>query len=507
MRGPSDGPKLAVPLYISVILIATCGLIYELLAATLSSYLLGDSVTQFSFVIGIYLSAMGVGAWLSGKINKRTVRVFLEVELGVALLGGLSAPLLFFSFGQFFSLYLYGLVFMIGTLVGLEIPLLMRILQDQVDFKDLVSRVLSFDYVGALFASVLFPVVLVPRLGLIRTSLLCGIINALVALYGSWILKPLLTSKLTGFRIRAVALTVFLAGAFVYADEINSAAERRLFAGEIIFSKTSSYQRIIITKTKVGFQLYLNGHLQFSSFDEHRYHESLVHPAMLTHPNPKRVLILGGGDGLAAREVLKYSSVESLTLVDLDPAMTQLWRDFPALGELNQNALADSRVSIFNQDAMVWLEQKTEPFDVVLIDFPDPSNFAIGKLYTTRFYKMLKAHLSQDAAVAIQTTSPLIARTAYWCVNKTLEASGFKVSPYIAQVPSFGIWGFALLRNQPFTPPTQTKPDMKLRFLNDQTLASLFVLPEDVGPVDAEINRLDNQILVRYYESEWNKWE
>jgi spermidine synthase len=507
MRGPSSGPGLALPLYISVILIATCGLIYELLAGTLASYLLGDSVTQFSFVIGIYLSAMGVGAWLSNKITKRTVRTFLEVELGVALLGGISAPLLFFSFGDSFSIILYGLVFLIGTLVGLEIPLLMRILKDQVDFNDLVSRVLTFDYLGALFASVLFPTVLVPRLGLIRTSLLCGIINALVALAGSWILRPLLTSSLVGFRIRASALTLLLGVGFIYADEINSAAERRLFAGTIVYSKTSYYQRLIITKTKVGFQLYLNGHLQFSSFDEYRYHESLVHPAMLSHPNPKRVLILGGGDGLAAREVLRYPSVEEITLVDLDPAMTSLWKEFPQLASLNQNSLNNPKLTIFNQDAMIWLERETPLYDVVIIDFPDPSNFAIGKLYTTRFYKLLQKHLSPEAAVSIQTTSPLIAPTSYWCVNNTLTSVGFSVLPYVAQVPSFGIWGFALLRLKPFSPPTKLPNDLALRFLNDEALASLFVLSKDLGPVPAEVNRLDNQMLVRYYESEWDKWE
>ena len=507
MRGPSSGPGLALPLYISVILIATCGLIYELLAGTIASYLLGDSVAQFSFVIGIYLSAMGVGAWLSGKVDKRTVRTFLEVELGVALLGGISAPLLFFSFGGSFSIILYGLVFLIGSLVGLEIPLLMRILKDQVDFNDLVSRVLTFDYVGALFASVLFPVVLVPRLGLIRTSLLCGIINALVALAGSWILRPLLTSSLTGFRLRASALTLLLGAGFVYADEINAAAERRLFAGEIVYSKTSYYQRLIITKTKVGFQLYLNGHLQFSSFDEHRYHESLVHPAMLSNPNPRRVLILGGGDGLAAREVLRYPSVEEVTLVDLDPAMTSLWTEFPALAALNQRSLADPKLTIFNQDAMIWLERAPTPYDVVIIDFPDPSNFAIGKLYTTRFYKLLQRHLSPEAAISIQTTSPLIAPTSYWCVNNTLQSVGFSVAPYVAHVPSFGIWGFALLRLKPFSPPSKLPEGLSLRFLNDEALASLFVLSKDLGPVPAEINRLDNQMLVRYYESEWDKWE
>src|SRR5690349_7631410 len=139
-------------LFLNVLLIATCGLIYELLAGTLASYVLGDSVTQFSLVIGLYLSAMGVGAWLSGFIEQRVAWTFIEVELGVGLLGGLSAPLLFLSFARagFFHVVLYGVVFAIGVLVGLELPLLMRIIKEHLDFKELVSRVLAFDYLGAL---------------------------------------------------------------------------------------------------------------------------------------------------------------------------------------------------------------------------------------------------------------------------------------------------------------------------------------------------------------------
>src|SRR6476620_561545 len=160
-------------LFLNVLVVATCGLVYELLAGTLASYLLGDSVTQFSLVIGIYLSALGVGAWLSGYVGDNIARVFVEVELGVALIGGASGPLLFVAYGQigYFQLFLYGTVFLIGVLVGLELPLLMRIVKDQLDFKELVSRVLAFDYLGALVASVLFPIFLVPRLGLTRTSL------------------------------------------------------------------------------------------------------------------------------------------------------------------------------------------------------------------------------------------------------------------------------------------------------------------------------------------------
>ncbi len=501
-------------LFLNVIIIATCGLIYELLAATVSSYVLGDSVTQFSLIIGVYLSAMGVGSYLSRFIDKDIAERFIEIELAVAIIGGLSAPLLFLSFAylSYFGIVLYTLVFVVGTLVGLEIPLLMRILKDKLDFKELVSRVLALDYAGALVASLLFPIFLVPRLGLNRTSLVFGILNAGVGIWATWLLEPMIGKrKLTILRVKGFVVIVILAIGLIKADSLTTLAEDGLFVDNIIYTKSSQYQRIVVTKGKVGYSLFLNGNLQFNSFDEYRYHEALVHPAFAAfNGDAKRVLILGGGDGLAAREVLKYKTVEQVQLVDLDPEMTRVAYSVPALGELNKHAFDDPRVQVTNGDAFVWLDNvSTEPFDVVIIDFPDPNNFALGKLYTTRFYNLLKQKLKPDSAVVIQTTSPLIARQSFWCVMKTLEASGYTVKPFQTTVPSFGIWGYALAKLQPFETPTKPPPNVELRFLNDATFASLFEFPSDTAKPaeELEINRLDNQALVRYYETEWRRFE
>lgn len=497
-------------LYINVLVIATCGLIYELLAGTLASYVLGDSVTQFSLVIGVYLSALGVGAWLSHFVREKLARTFIEVELGVALLGGTSAPLLFFGFShlQWFQGLLFLIVFAIGVLVGLELPLLMRILKEHLDFSDLVSRVLAFDYIGALVASILFPLFLIPRLGLVRTSLVFGIINALVGLWGTWLLRPILSGGLDGLRGRAVLVIGLLVAGVIKADRLTSLAEENLFAHPVVYTQTTPYQRIVCTQSERGFQLFLNGNLQFNSTDEYRYHEALVHPALAAAKEPRRVLVLGGGDGLAVREILKDPLVESVTLVDIDPAMTTLADSFPPLLRLNDNALHDRRVRIVHADAMIWLEESGPAYDAAIIDFPDPNTFSLGKLYTTRFYRLLKRRLAPDAAVTIQCTSPLIARTSFWCIIRTLEAAGFSVHPYQAAVPSFGVWGYALARVQPFEPPRTIPrvPQGALRFLNDRTLQGLFDFPVDFGPVPAEINRLDSQMLVRYYEAEWKNW-
>ncbi|QQS40174.1 MAG: polyamine aminopropyltransferase [Acidobacteriota bacterium] len=505
----------SVPLlFLNVFVVATCGLIYELLAGTLASYVLGDSVTQFSIIIGLYLFAMGVGSWLSRFVENDLAERFIDIELAVAILGGVSAPLLFFAFANvsFFSVVLYGMVFGIGALVGLEIPLLMRILKDELDFKELVARVLALDYVGALVASILFPIFLVPTLGLVRTSLVFGILNGIVGLWGTWLLTPLLKpGKIVFLRIKGVFVITLLVIGAIKADSLTVLAEESLFQETIIHAQSSRYQRIVVTRGRTGFSLFLNGNLQFSSFDEYRYHEALVHPAMIAFEGePKRVLVLGGGDGLAVREILKYPSVEHVTLVDLDPAITSLATDLPVLAELNKRSLKDKRVTVVNSDAYVWLDRTdASGFDVAIIDFPDPNNFALGKLYSTRFYKMLRAKLRPDSTVGIQSTSPLYARNSYWCIVETLEASGFKVKPYQTTVPSFGIWGYVLAKGSEFERPKEIPAEIPLAFLDKDSMAGMFDFPVDTSRPDneLEINRLDNQALVRYYEAEWRRFE
>jgi spermidine synthase len=494
-------------LFLNVLVIAACGLVYELLAGTVASYVIGDSVTQFSLIIGLYLSALGVGAWLSRFLDRDLAGRFVEVEIAVALIGGLSAPMLFFGFArlQWFQLFLFLVVFVIGVLVGLELPILMRILREHLDFKELVSRVLSFDYLGSLFAAVLFPLFLVPRIGLVRTSILFGFLNGCVGLYGTFLLRPLIERRILGLRIRAIAVMALLVVAFFEANLLTSWSEDELFTDEVVYATSSPYQRIVVTRGNSGFHLFLNGNLQFSSADEYRYHEALVHPALGAVTAPHRVLILGGGDGLALREVLKYPSVREVTLVDLDRKMTMLSKTFPALAELNHNSFSDPRVHVVNADAMSWLDRNRAMYDAAIVDFPDPNNFALGKLYTTRFYRLLRAHLMPGAAISVQCTSPLFARRSYWCIVRTMEAAGLFVKPYQMTVPSFGVWGFALARLRPFETPARVSIG-GLRFLDAPTLATMFVMPPDAAPLPVEINRLDNQVLVRYYEDEWRKW-
>lgn len=509
MAEGDPAPQLRKPtapgaaLLASAFVVATCGLIYELLASTLASYLLGDSVTQFSTVIGSYLFAMGIGSWCSRYVKRDELRLFVRVELLIAVIGGFSAAALFLLFPlvDHFRVALYSIVLAIGFLVGLEIPLLIRILRGY-DFREVVSNVLTFDYVGALAASLLFPLVLMPHLGMIRTGFLFGFANAAVAL--ALLLTLPRAARLGLEKAVAVVILIALAAGFAGAERLQKWAEVASYAEPVIYAESSRFQRIVLTRRDDDLRLYLNGNLQFSSRDEYRYHEALVHPAMGRVTSPRNVLILGGGDGLAAREVLRYPSVERVTLVDLDPAMTKLFARSGFLTRLNGGALTDKRLTVVNADGFRWVREATGRYDAVIVDFPDPVDFSVGKLYTETFYRSLVRLLAPGAMVAVQSTSPLVAPQAYWTVAATMEAAGLTTRPYHAYVPSFGEWGF-ILASAGTIPAEGRFP--RGRFLTPAVERQLFAFPPDMARRPAEVNRLDNQILVREFGKAWARYE
>ena len=509
---PSIAPG-EVALLAAVFVVAACGLVYELAAGALASYLLGDSVLQFSTVIGTYLFAMGVGSWLSRLIERQLVAQFLKIELLVATIGGLMPAALFVAHGSLppsasgtFRVLLYALVLVVGILVGLEIPLVMRILKrhfsERYALKELVSQVLTFDYLGALAVAVAFPLLLVPHLGLLRTGVFFGLLNALVAAWTLFVFR----TELRAWGAQALAtagVVTALAAAMLGADHLTTWAEDRFYGDNVIVRESSDYQRVVVTAGPSGVRLFLNGNLQFHSRDEYRYHEALVHPALLAQGAPRRVLVLGGGDGMAVREVLRHPGVEHITLVELDPHMTRLFREMPVLAALNDHALASPKLEIVNADAFAWLASSRDAFDAIVIDFPDPTSFALGKLYTTTFYRLVDQHLAAGGLAVVQTTSPLIARKSFWTVVATIEAVGLSATPYHAHVPSFGEWGFVLAGRRPVR--TDVTPPPGLRFLTREGMPALFQFPPDMARVDAEPNRLSDQRLVHLFEEEWGR--
>lgn len=495
---------MTAALFVSVLLIAACGLVYELVASALASYLLGDSVFQFSTVIGTYLFAMGIGSWMSRYIGKGLISRFITIELMVGLVGGFSSTLLFlaFAYTSAFRLTLYAIVVIVGILVGLEIPLLMRILRDRFDFKDVIANVLTFDYLGALAASLAFPILLVPYLGLVRAALLFGLINAAIALWSTYLFAELLPTR-RFLRAASVVVLALLGAGMVGARRITDFAEGSLYADDVIFAQDSRYQRIVLTAWKDDLRLFLNSHLQFSSRDEYRYHEALVHPGLSALPGARHVLVLGGGDGLAVREILRHPSVEHITLVDLDQAVTKLFATHPLLTKLNEGALSSPKVKVINADAFVWLDETTDVYDFAVVDFPDPNNYNVGKLYTAAFYRLLSRHIADGGSFVVQSTSPLFAPKSYWSIVETVKSAGLRTYPYHVYIPSFGEWGYVLARRGDYVPPTELP--IGLRYLTPAILAQAFDFPRDMAPVAVQANRLNDQVLVRYYAEEFDK--
>jgi len=499
-----------VALLFATFMIAICGLVYELLAGTLSSYLLGDSIYQFSLVIGLFMSSMGIGSWFSRFIEQELPSSFVKLQLLVGLVGGLTAPILFFAFAVLdnYTPLLFLLVLLLGGMLGVEIPLIIRILKEHASLKVNLSNVFTADYIGALFAALLFPLVLIPQLGLLQTGFLFGLLNVVVGLLALYVFRKQIPQLRTVSLIAAATLTVLIAG-FIYSDSFTSNMENRLYQDDIIHSQDTDYQRIILTRRQQRIRFYINGALQFDSHDEYRYHESLVHPALGVARNPQQVLILGGGDGLAIRELLMHKGIEHITLVDLDPAVTQLFSGNAQLRELNQNSLADPKVTILNQDAWKFLEKNGTLFDVVLLDLPDPNNPSLSRLYSTSFYKLLKQNVSQQGVIVTQATSPLYAREAFWSIEKTLaqttNGEKWQTLPYHTYIPSFGEWGFVMASRQNLS-PEKVRLSQEHQYLSQNMMPQLFQFAPDMAKVDVDINQITTHPLLKYYEDGWAHW-
>jgi spermidine synthase len=364
-----------------------------------------------------------------------------------------------------------------------------------------------------LIASVLFPFILIPHAGLIKGGLLAGLANVGVAWVLLWVLYPEIKRLRRRLLTLTGAATILLGGGLVFADRLADKLDDALFEDPVILSKRTPYQHVAITRWKNDVRLYLNGALQFSTADEYRYHEVLVHPVMSANPLAHRVLILGGGDGMAVRELLKYETIERIDLVDLDPVITDLFRTRPDLSQLSGDALNDSRVHIHNEDAFGYLRDNEGVYDVIIADLPDPNNLSLSKLYTRQFYRLMIKRLNRSGVFVTQAASPFMTRRAFWCIVHTLEsvqgrAPGsptLDVRPYTAHVPSFGQWGF-IMASQRKLDPTSLEISVSTRFLTTAKLRSLFTFGKDIAEVPTPINRLDDHALARLYRQGYERF-
>lgn len=491
----------------SIFIIATCGLMYELIIGSLSSYLLGDSVFQFSLTIGFFLTAMGIGSYLSRLVKEDLLKVFLIAEIAIGLIGGGSAAWLFGAYTLFrrsYAVIMIATIVVLGTLIGLEIPLLTRIARRYGNLRDTLANVLAFDYLGALVASLLFPLVLLPYIGLSKTSFLVGVFNlAVVGINLRVFGKALPPARL--IMLSTLGALVLLMGGFIQSAAVTSFFEHRLYQDQIIFAEQSRYQRIVVTRYQEDVRLYLDNELQLSSRDEYRYHESLVHPAMSLAPSREHVLVIGGGDGLVARQVLKYSDVQQVTLVDIDPAMTRLGQTFGPIVALNGGSLNDPRVHIVNADGYKFLENSSDLYPVIITDLPDPRNESLAKLYSREFYGIVKRHLARGGIFVSQSSSPFFVRQAYWCIAHTAAAASLDVQTYHAYIPSFGDWGFVLASDLKVD-WNSVQLRVPTQFLTNERLPTMTVFDPDTSEVTTDISTLENPAVLHYYLEGLGRW-
>ncbi|MFR9723178.1 polyamine aminopropyltransferase [Streptomyces sp. MS19] len=507
-------PRLArFLLLLTVFLCAACGLVYELALVALGGYLIGNTITQTSLVLAIMVFAMGIGSLAAKPLQRRAVGAFAVVEGLLALVGGLSVLVLYvlFAWVGVYTPAMTVIAFAVGLLIGAEIPLLMTMLQRirRQEAGGAVADVFAVDYLGALVGGLCFPLLLLPTFGQLKGVLVVGVVNAVAGVVSVlWIFRGRMRRLVAGgLALGLAAVLTVLVGAYVLADDIEISARQRLYRDPIVHAERTPYQEIVLTES-IGFtsetdlRLFLNGDLQFSSIDEYRYHEALVHPVLAG--SREHVLILGGGDGLALREVLRYPDVADVTLVELDPAMTDLGRTYGPLRDLNDGAFGDPRVDVVNADAFTWLRDAPGPYDAVIVDFPDPEDTATAKLYSVEMYAMLANVLASDGRLVVQSGSPFFAPRTYWSVDASLAEAGFATTPYQVDVPSFGNWGFVLAAAGDAPPALRLPADVPpLRFLDDAVLDAATVFPLDRRHEDVRASTLMDPAVLEYARGEW----
>ncbi|BBX74057.1 polyamine aminopropyltransferase [Mycobacterium shinjukuense] len=485
---------------------AACGIVYELALLTLSASLNGGGIVATSLIVAGYIAALGVGALLVKPLLARAAVTFIALETVLGIIGGLSAAALYVAFAFLDEPGGSTLVLAIGTaliggLVGAEVPLLMTLLQrgrvaGPADSGRTLANLNAADYLGALVGGLIWPFLLLPQLGMIRGAAATGVVNLVAAAMVSIFLLRHVVSigqLVAALSSLAAALTL-LVTLLVRAHDIETTSRQRLYADPIIAYRHSAYQEIVVTRRGADLRLYLDGGLQFSTRDEYRYTESLVYPAL--GAGAHSVLVLGGGDGLAARELLRQPGVQSIVQVELDPAVIELGRTI--IRDANGGALDDPRVHVVIDDAMSWL-RATEAvgFDAVIVDLPDPDTPVLGRLYSTEFYALVGQVLAPGGLMSVQAGSPFSTRMAFWRTVSTIQAAGYAATPYHVHVPTFGDWGFVLARRGDAAPtPTVPNDAPPLRFLDQRVLQAATVFSDDTRPRPVAPSTLDNPRIV-----------
>ena len=532
-------------------LLGGCGLAYEYTLSKIASDLLGNSVQQWATMIATMLFAMGMGAdFQKHTPSDRLADRLITSQVLLAVLGGFGPLIMIHGFALLPQLYIviqYSLAFTVGLLIGYEIPLVMRINEEaEPDMRFNLSQVLKMDYVGALVGALLWTFLLVRYLSIDRISFVLGLVTIASAVLCYFLYRK----RLSNARARLLEISggaaLVLTG-LVIGRDLTIRAEQFLYRDPIVTSVTTPFQHIILTKNRAGnLRCYINGHLQFNEADEQIYHENLVHPAMHLAARRERILILGGGDGLALREVLKYPDVRAVTLVDLDPMMTHLAASDPHLVRMNGGSMTDQRVArpaamgvsqggafrhsqtsqyepfptalhetatlhVINLDAAEFVKSVTGRFDVVIMDFPDPNSPDLAKLYGRPFYDHLENLMQSGAVVVQQSGGCFQAREAFLCIGRTLAAAGFDAVPYHDNVPSFGEWGWWIAISGKSAGETRASLaglrhlEVPTRYLTPELIAaSLAFGKEELDSNHRDFTSLTEPRVYHYHLQGWN---
>ncbi|QPC47800.1 polyamine aminopropyltransferase [Mangrovibacillus cuniculi] len=494
-------------------IVSICGIIFEVLFGAAGSYLLGDGVKQYTLTISLFLTGMGIGSALSEKVTKNLLLSFVYVEYLIGLLGGFSIFVLF-GVTAFFSsgtdaFFLYTMTLLVGGLTGIELPILIRKANEIGEtLSRSTARVLFSDYSGGLIGGLLFVYILRPSFGLVKTSLLIATVNVAVALWVLWYFRKQFKRLKIHATVGAGLFITLFSGLF-WAEEVAFTFEQKLYRDPIIHQEQTAYQSIILTKEQQDLRLFLDGQLQFSSSDEYRYHEMLVHTPLSAVNDPKSILVLGGGDGLAIRELQKYSTIQEITLVDLDPAVVNMAKNNHHLLALNENAFAGEKVKVVHEDAFTFLKEESQFYDVIIIDLPDPNNESLNKLYTLEFYQLVRNHLTPEGVMMMQATSPTFSKEVYWTIEATVKETGMVTKTMHIDVPSFGDWGFILAGKTPIE-MRDLNDDIALRYLTDEVILSSQTFSKDIARESLEeqpkVNTLIRPIIIELYEKAWRAY-
>lgn len=410
---------------------------------------------------------------------------------------------------EFTGVFIYGLSIAIGLLIGLEIPLVIRLNETFESLKVNIASVMEKDYLGSLVGGLFFAFVGLPYLGLTYTPFILGAINLMVALLLLFSVKREIKKRTLGWvTASGTAIAALIITGVFLAQPIILFGEQARYKDKIVYAKQSRYQRIVMTQWKNHYWLYLNGNQQLSTIDEDKYHEPLVHPIMQLAKQKSDILILGGGDGCAVRELLKYPEVRHITMIDLDSVMTNLGQKHPILTRLNKNAMNDPRVEIINTDGFNYLEKATNFYDIIIVDLPDPRSVELNRLYTEEFYTLCHRNLRPQGLMITQAGSPYYATKAFLCIDKTMEAAGFETAKLHNQVITLGEWGWVmgskLQSDKPLKEDLQQLyfDDVETRWINHDAMQLMTSFGKDIYVPQSDsiaINKIQHPVLYRYY--------